>query len=341
MLTRRRLEMALGGLWLLDGALQLQPGMFTSAFFSNVLGMANMGLPGPLSRLDFGLADVVLWHPAVWNALFAGLQLALGVGLLRGGRAARWARPASVAWAASVWVVGEGFGGMFMGGSSVLNGAPGAALLYAFAALVLWPPSASEDRARPGGVLGRWAVGTWTTMWMAVALLEVAGPNHLPSVPGAEISNGGNGEPAPLSTLNHAVGRMVGLHGAELALALGLAATAVALLPLWRPARRPALAVGMVLISFLGLVGGDLGGVLSGSGTDPGLAPLGVLLGLALWPARAPAGGELADATTADTRAPGPGDVGEPDARPGGDRRSGVPGRGHRHPGNPVPVPAR
>jgi hypothetical protein len=281
--------MALGALWLLDGALQLQPGMFTSAFFSNVLGMANMGLPGPVSRLDFGIADLVLWHPAVWNALFAGLQVALGVGLLGGGRAARWARPASVAWALSVWVVGEGFGGMFMGGSSVLNGAPGSALLYALATLVLWPRRDADGTAPNGGALGRWAVGTWTAVWMAVALLEVAGPNHLPFVPGAEIRNGGDGEPAPLAALNHLVGRLVGFHGAELALALGLAATAVAVLPLWRPARRPALVAGMVLLSFLGLVGGDLGGIFTGAGTDPGLAPLGVLLGLALWPAPAPA----------------------------------------------------
>ena len=341
MLTRRRLEMALGALWLLDGALQLQPGMFTSAFFSNVLGMANMGLPGPVSRLDFGIADLVLWHPVVWNALFAGLQVALGLGLLRGGRAARWARPASVAWAVSVGVVGEGFGGMFMGGSSVLNGAPGAALLYALATLLLWPRPDTGLRAPAGGVLGRWAIGTWTAVWMAVALLEAAGPNHLPFVPGAEIRNGANGEPAPLAALNHAVGRMVGFHGAEFAVGLGLAATAVALLPLWRPARRGALVAGMVLISFLGVVGGDLGGVFSGSGTDPGLAPLGVLLGLALWPTRASVGGELADATAADNRALGAGDVRGSDARPDGDGRPAVPERARLRPGHPVPVPAR
>ena len=74
-LTRRRLEMALGALWLLDGALQLQPGMFTSTFFSNVLGMANMGLPGPVARLDLSVTDLVVAHPVVWNAMFAGVQV--------------------------------------------------------------------------------------------------------------------------------------------------------------------------------------------------------------------------------------------------------------------------
>jgi hypothetical protein len=325
-LTRRRLEMALGALWLLDGALQLQPGMFTSTFFSNTLGMANMGLPGPMSRLDFAMADVVLWHPVVWNALFAGLQLALGVALLRGGRPARWARPASVAWALAVWMVGEGLGGMFMGGSSVLNGAPGPAILYAFVTLLVWPTADTGATGRAGGVLGRWAMAPWTGLWMAVALLEVAGPNHLPFVPGAEIRNGGVGEPAPLAALNHAVGRLVGFHGAQFAVALGLAATAVAVLPLWRLLRRPALVAGMVLISFLGLVGGDLGGILTGSGTDPGVAPLVVLLGLALWPTRDPVGGQLADVTPAYGR---------------GRREPAHPGAAHRRPRHPVPVAAR
>ena len=315
-MTRRRIEMALGALWLLDGALQLQPAMFSSAFFSNVLGMANMGLPGPVARVDFALTDMVLWHPVVWNASFAGVQLAIGVALLRGGRWARWGRPASVAWALAVWVVGEGLGGMFMGGSSVLNGAPGPAILYALVTLLVWPRRDGDGTVRAGGLLGRWALAGWTALWMTVALLEVAGPNHLATVPGAEIRNGAAGEPTPLAALNHAVGRLVGFHGAQFALALGVAAAEVGVLALWRPLRRPALAAGMVLITFIGVVGGDLGGIFTGSGTDPGLAPLGVLIGLALWPGRDRAVGELPDA---------------------------IPLRGgtRRRPGHPVPVAAR
>lgn len=335
-LSRRRLEMALGALWLLDGALQLQPTMFTRTFFSNVLGMANMGLPGPLARLDFAVTDLVVAHPAVWNTAFALLQLALGVALLRGGRAARWARPVSVAWALAVWVVGEGLGGVFMGGASVLNGAPGAAILYAFATVLLWPRGTAAQRTGPdravtgdgsiatAGVIGRGAVGTWTVTWLVVALLEVAGPNHLPYVPGAEITDSADGEPAPLAAVNRAVGSVVGFHGVAFAVTLGLAAAAVALLPLVRRWRRPALVAGMVMISFLGVVGGDLGGVFTGTGTDPGLAPLAVLLGLALWPARAPVGGELPD---------------EPGA---GDRGGATASRAvRRAPRHPVPVAAR
>ena len=53
---RRQVEVALGVLWLVDGALQFQPYMFTRAFMAGILGMANMGLPGPLARADFDIA---------------------------------------------------------------------------------------------------------------------------------------------------------------------------------------------------------------------------------------------------------------------------------------------
>src|ERR1700733_1929069 len=138
MLSRRRLEMVLGGLWLLDGALQFQPYMFSKGFFAGILGMANMGLPRPLSNADFHVASLLVAHPVAWNVVFASLQVALGVGLLWP-RSARVARLVSIPWALGVWVIGEGVGGLFMGGTSLVTGVPGAALLYAVAALILWP----------------------------------------------------------------------------------------------------------------------------------------------------------------------------------------------------------
>src|SRR4029077_2235031 len=128
--SRRRLEVALGALWLLDGALQFQPSMFSKSFFADMLGMANMGLPGPLTEAEYRVTDLLTAHPVLWNSAFATLQVALGIGLLWG-RTARYARPASIVWALSVWALGEGIGGMLMPGVSALNGAPGAALLYA------------------------------------------------------------------------------------------------------------------------------------------------------------------------------------------------------------------
>ena len=124
-----------------------------------------MGLPGPIARADFQVARMLTTGYWVWNAAFASLQVAIGAGLIWGrGRTVDWARGISIVWALGVWTIGEGIGGIFMGGTSLLTGAPGAALLYAIVAVVIWPP-----RIRAGA--GRAA---WAAVWVGSALLELA-----------------------------------------------------------------------------------------------------------------------------------------------------------------------
>ncbi len=168
--SRRRLEMVLGALWLVDGLLQLQPFMFSREFYNGVLGMANMGLPGPVADADYHVATLLTAHPALWNTGFAGLQLLLGLGLLWR-RTARVALICSVPWALGVWAIGEGFGGMFMSGTSLLTGAPGAALLYGLIALLLL--STAADARQPGLLIGRAGLrigaAGWALIWTAGA----------------------------------------------------------------------------------------------------------------------------------------------------------------------------
>jgi hypothetical protein len=278
---RRRLEIALGALWLLDGVLQFQPFMFTREFFLGIVGMANMGLPGPLSAVDSQVANLLVAHPVEWNAAFASLQVLLGLGLIYR-RTARVALVASVPWALGVWVIGEGVGGLFMPGTSLLTGAPGAAVLYAVVAVVLWPTLPA--RVRDG--IGR---GAWLAVWAGSALLELEGINHAPAVPAAQIAYGGAGQPGWLRWLDQSVGHLIGQHGGEFALVLAVAAVLIGLGVLWPTSRRPALLAGAVLGAAMGLVGQDIGGIATGHGTDPGAGPLLVLLACALWPVRTPA----------------------------------------------------
>jgi hypothetical protein len=285
---RRRLEMALGVLWLADGVLQWQPYMFSSAFFNNTLSMANMGLPGPVSAVLYRTTTMLSGQPVIWNVLFASLQLAIGAGLLWG-RTASLARPVSIAWALAVWVGGEGFGGLFMPGVSALNGAPGAALLYALIALILWPrrrPGDGPAVADAGLLGGRGALWCWTILWSGLALLELGGANHAAGVPAAEVADIGEGEPGWLAGLNSQAGHLLAGHGALFALFAAVTAVAAgwcALRPAWR---RTALAAGITAAILYGVFGQDLGGLLTGQATDPGPAPLFVLLALALWPRR-------------------------------------------------------
>jgi hypothetical protein len=293
--------MALGGIWLLDGALQFQPYMFSKAFLPSMLGMANMGLPGPLSAVLYRVSSLAGTHPVIWNAAFATVQVLIGAGLLWA-RTARVTRPVSIAWALAVWVAGEGVGGLLMPGVSALNGAPGAALLYVLAAVILWPRRPDDSVPADGtpadaGLLGapaaRWC---WAVLWAGLALLELEGANHAAVVPAAEVADAGNGEPGWLAALNHHAGQLLAGHGAVFAVAAALAQLAIGLAVLSPRWRRAALGAGMALGVTYGLFGQDLGGLLTGRATDPGTAPLLVLLALALWPRRRPTPGTISPA---------------------------------------------
>ncbi|MGH9103721.1 MAG: hypothetical protein ACRDYD_12175 [Acidimicrobiales bacterium] len=322
---RRRLEVALGALWLLDGALQLQPAMLDPGFFRSLLDMADMGLPRPLSLVSATVAAALAAHPAVWDSCFGALQICIGLGLMWA-RSARTARAASILWALCVWTIGEGMGGLFMAGTTALGGAPGAALLYALAAVVLWPaeeppgrrrsePSRSGEAAgggaplgssRHGGGLGGRAAVILAGLWAGTALLELEPANHAPAVPGALLAIVGQGEPLWLARINASVGQHLANAGLELAIALGTAQVLVAALILRPTSRRAGLALGIALSLVYWAVGQDLGGLLTGEATDPDTGPLLALLALAAWPLPPAPPAEVRSGSPARERAPAP-----------------------------------
>jgi cytochrome oxidase Cu insertion factor (SCO1/SenC/PrrC family) len=80
--------------------------------------------------MDHGVS---LWnsHPVSLAVGVAWLQVGLGLALIASrGRLGRAAGAVAAAWAALVWLVGNGAGGMFVRGSSLLFGWPGASLFY-------------------------------------------------------------------------------------------------------------------------------------------------------------------------------------------------------------------
>jgi hypothetical protein len=89
-ITRRGLQLALGTFWMLDGALQCQPYMFTRSFATNVLHPSADGQPDIVAAPIQLMARAVAAHPAPWNAAFAVTQLAIGAALIcrRSARAA-------------------------------------------------------------------------------------------------------------------------------------------------------------------------------------------------------------------------------------------------------------
>ena len=294
--SRRRLQLALGALWLLDAILQYQPVMFTRAF-SQMLAAAAEGNPAFVSRPILWDAHLVGQHPVALNTTFATIQLLLALGIAWR-PTVRLALGASIVWALGVWWFGEGLGGVLTGTASPLSGAPGPVILYALLAVLLGPRdrggTAAGSAVSAVPFAAARAVGApaaralWLVLWASLAYFALLPANRAPQAWHTMLSGMPRGEPAWLAAISQHGAALLAHHGLAasvgLAVLLGLIAVGV-YLP--KSAARAALAVAAVLAVVIGVAGQDLGGILTGSGTDPESGPLLILLVLAYWPVRA------------------------------------------------------
>ena len=236
---RRGLTWALGLLWLLDAGLQYQPYMFTKAFPNETLKPAGDGSPAWISSPVTWSADLMAHHIVIWNGLFATGQLVIALGLFYP-RTVKLALAASVAWAAMVWWLGEGLGGVFAGPVSPLMGLPGAVIIYAFIAVLVWPSTEiwQDDEAR---VVRRiWGVAGHgqpvARNRIEAGLAGVVGPvrvrdpppaNRAPSALHDMIAGMADGEPAWIKSIDTWGARLVD-HGLATSIVLAVAFAAIA-----------------------------------------------------------------------------------------------------------------
>ncbi|MHB1711006.1 MAG: hypothetical protein ACYCV7_06340 [Acidimicrobiales bacterium] len=289
-ITRRRLQIGLGLLWLLDGALQLQPYMYSkgSDGFLGPISENTMGPPNPITDLIRSALTVFVAHQVETNIVITATQLGIGIGLLWS-RTARLALAGSFVWGLGVWVVGEGVGQLLFPQASMLTGTPGAALVYVLLAVVLWPrrsatagdSGAVADRGLMGRRGSRWL---WAALWCGTALLELEYANRAPDAISAQIRNGAVGQPWLLAAVDREVAHMTHGEGIWVAGLLLLVQFVVGWWALRDRTVKPALFVGVTVTLIFWLVGQNLGSILTGHGTDPNLGPPMVLFALALWP---------------------------------------------------------
>lgn len=279
---RRTLQLALAALWLLDAVLQYQTFMFSQGF-PRMLAATAAGNPSAVAGPVIWSAHLIGAHPGAATAVFGTVQLLLALGIAWR-PTARAALAASAAWALAVWWLGEGLGGVLTGTAGPVTGAPGAALLYALAAAVLWPARPDTERRAPFAAAA--AVGApaaralWLVLWGGMAwLAAVAGP-----LPGAD--PGMAGDPLWLRSLDTAASglfdRHLGVASLAAACLLAVIATAVCLPP---PVQRVVLCLAVLTALAMWAAGQDLGGLFTRATTDPDTAPLLILLAAAYWPA--------------------------------------------------------
>jgi hypothetical protein len=265
--TRRDLQIALGMLWVLDGALQAQPFMFTHGFAAQVIASTGRGQPGVVAG-PVHLASVVIGsQPVVWNALFAGIQLLLGVGLLVP-RTARFALAASIGWALGVWYLGEGLSGMASGHASLLTGAPGSALLYAVLALAAWPRQSSEEAP------AAWLVAAWAILWLGAAAFQLLPAQNTGAGVASLLSASAGAAPHWLARIDTSLASWASRNGALAVSALVASLLVVGIGALWPRTRIWVVSAGLVLSVAIWVFTQDLGQLYSGQATDPNSAPL-------------------------------------------------------------------
>jgi cytochrome oxidase Cu insertion factor (SCO1/SenC/PrrC family) len=280
--SRRAYQTALGLLWLLDGALQFQPFMYSNGFIDQLKANAS-GQPHWLADSINWTANVAHSNPTVFNTVFALIQVVIGLGLLYR-RTVKRALTLSIVWALGVWWFGEGFGMLFAGTANPVSGAPGAVSLYALLALLVWPST------RPGGLLSvGGARAAWAALWLAMAYLWLLPANSGPNGTFNAIMMAPTGMSVPhgmawLSRIDGQAELAAMGHGTAIALVLAgvSAAIALAVWVNWRP--RVFLALAIVLSLGSWIIGQSFGGIIfTGNATDPNAGPLFVVLALAMY----------------------------------------------------------
>jgi len=139
--ARRVLRIGFGLLWVLDGVLQVQPGM-AAGLPSEVMQPAASGSPQWVQHLVNWAGTTWSYHPVQAATATVWIQVGIGIWLLAAPRGAlsRAAGVVSLGWGLIVWVFGESFGGIFAPGLTWLSGAPGAVLAYCVAGVLLALP---------------------------------------------------------------------------------------------------------------------------------------------------------------------------------------------------------
>ena len=134
----RFFRIAIGAVWILNAVLISRPAVVLH-MASTVITPSLAGQPAPLAWLM--RAGLYLWRfdPLTTAAGIAWLEVSVGLLLVAGRRerVRRVGAEMSVIVGLLVWILQQGFGGLFLPGASVLAGAPGAGLVLVGAGIFL------------------------------------------------------------------------------------------------------------------------------------------------------------------------------------------------------------
>jgi hypothetical protein len=285
-ITTRSIQIVLGLIWLFDGLLQLQHGMFTSAFATTVLAPAAFGQPVVVAALVHWGVHIILLAPAAWDTLFAAVQLLIGFGLLW----PKTVKPAialSVLWGVGIWIFGEGLGGLASGSASLITGAPGAVLLYVILGLALWPVGASNSKSQGTKkenpqAPAVWLSLAWCVLWIGGAILTLLPAQRSALATTNLTMNQAMAAPTKLMNFDASVNNHILSTGSWFIVVFCLVQALIGIGGLFQKTRPWAAWVGMGLAFAFWAIGQSFGMLFTGLATDPNSGPLFILMGVAL-----------------------------------------------------------
>jgi len=285
--VRRVLQLVLAGIWLLDALLQYQSFMFSKAFGQMIGGTAS-GNPGVVASPITWNATLVAHHAVLLNSIFATIQLLIAIGIAWR-PTVRLALAASIAWALGVWWFGEGLGMVLTSSASPVNGAPGAVIIYALLAVLLWPAdreaSVPFTAARAVGATAARAL--WLVLWLSLAYFALLPGNRAPQALNGLIAGMESGEPGWLAALDRGAASLVAHQGLAASIVLAIALVIIAAgVYLPSAAAKVTLVLAIVVAAAIWVFGEAFGTILTGGGTDPNSGLLLILLALTYWPVR-------------------------------------------------------
>ncbi len=128
----------------------------------------------------------------------------------------------------------------------------------------------------------------WVGYWALAAVLFLLPNNRTSTSVSSAITGMSSGEPSAYSHFLNSFGSQFGNSGVWTAWLLAIASLIIGFGPLLVRRPTPFLAAGGLLSAFFWVSGQGLGGIFTGSGTDPNTGPLIILLALAMVPAALP-----------------------------------------------------
>jgi hypothetical protein len=292
---RRLLQLGLATIWLLDGVLQLQAAFFVSDFGKTMIRSTAAGNPTIVATPITWSSKIITHNPGWTNAIFAAIQIGLGLAIAVR-RTTKVGLAASVVWSLGVWWIGEGLGGVLSGNANAATGAPGAVILYALLAVLLWPTERPYDSSRceASRVVGQRAANLlWLVLWGSLAYFAVAGANRSADALRDLISAEGSGEPGWLQWLDKNAAATVAHQGVTVTVILAVLCAVIAV-GVYLPRLGSDAIVGLAILvaAAIWVIGENLGAVFTNGATDVNSGPLLMLVALAYWkplPASIPA----------------------------------------------------